>query len=403
MKGLKNQILKTKMTNIKYHYEEEDYEEEDEDYENDDEEEEENEDDDNPHFEDPEIELTKVGLEDILELCIDTEASDIHFAATERIALRIDGRICFVKNVPPLDDEAAERIIFQLIHNDEAKETLIRTRELDTSYEHTDGTAFRVNIFYKKNHIATVMRRIANKAYTMEDLGVPDTVHKLIKAKQGLLLITGPTGSGKSTTMQSILEFINLTRVEHILTIEDPIEFMFKSKKSIFSQREVGNDTLSFSNSLRAALREDPDIVMIGEMRDAETIMAAMNLAETGHLVISTLHTSSAAQTIGRLVNAFAPEQQVQIQNRLADALIGVVSQRLVPRCDKPGRIAIFELMIVNAAIRNIVRTGDTGQILNALQAGRGEGMIKMETYAEEVRQRGMIKEKDYKHFFRKE
>lgn len=345
----------------------------------------------------------KIELEDILELGIDMEASDLHFGAKEKIGLRINGKICFVENIPPLTREQAERIIFKLVSNEDQKETLVRTREMDTSYEHTDGTPFRVNIFYKKRNISAVLRRIASKACTMEELGVPAAVHNLIQMKQGLILVTGPTGSGKSTTMQSMLENINQNRVEHILTIEDPIEFMFTSKKSIFSQREVGEDTLSFSNALRAALREDPDIVMIGEMRDAETIMAAMNLAETGHLVISTLHTSSAAQTISRLVNAFPPEQHSQVSSRLADSLVGVVSQRLVPRCDKPGRIAIFELMIINAALRNIIRSGETSQILNAIQAGRKEGMIKMETYAEELRQQGIILEKDYLHFFRKE
>lgn len=345
----------------------------------------------------------RVAIDDMLELCIDTEASDLHFAAQERIGLRVNGRICFVENIPPLTKEQAERIAFTLLQNEDQKETLIRTREMDTSYQYADGTSFRVNIYYKRGNIAAALRRIPSEARTIEDLGIPRSIYPLLDQKQGLILVTGPTGSGKSTSLQAMIEFINKTRVDHIITIEDPIEFMFKSKKSVVSQREVGDDTLSFANALKAALREDPDVVMIGEMRDAETVMAAMNLAETGHLVMSTLHTASAAQTINRLINAFPPEQQLQVQNRLADSLIGVVSQRLVPRCDKPGRLAIFEMMIINAAIRNIIRSGDVGQIMNAIQAGRAEGMVKMETFAEELRKKGVILEQDYVHFFRKE
>jgi twitching motility protein PilT len=345
----------------------------------------------------------RVRLADILDLAIDTEASDIHFGAHSRIGLRIDGKIAFVENIPELNNEQAKKVIFQLIPDEEQQETLMRTLEMDTSFEHADGTSFRVNIFFKRRNISAVLRRIARTAFSLDELGIPDKVKDLLETKQGMILVTGPTGSGKSTSMQSMVEHINLSRVEHILTIEDPIEFIFESKKSIISQREVGFDTLSYSNSLRAALREDPDIVMVGEMRDAETIMAAMNLAETGHLVISTLHTSSASQTISRLVNAFPPSQHEQIQSRMADTLIGVLSQRLVPRADTKGRIAIFELLVVNAAIRNIIRSGDTGQILNAIQAGRDEGMIKMETYAQELEGRGYINRADYEHFFRHE
>lgn len=340
---------------------------------------------------------------DILEAALDFGASDIHFSAGERIAFRIHGEIHFVDNVPPLTQGQAERLIFSLLSTEEQKETLIRTRELDTAYENSDGTSFRVNVFFKRKNIACVLRVIASEAWGMDDLGLPSAVEKLLKQKQGLILVTGPTGSGKSTSMQSMLQYINETRVEHILTIEDPIEFVFKSKESIFSQREVGADTLSFSNALRAALREDPDVVMIGEMRDPETIMAAMNLSETGHLVVSTLHTSGAPQTISRLLNAFPPEQKNTIQTRLADTLIGVLSQRLVPRSDQEGRIAIFELMVVNSAIRNIIRTGDMAQIHNAIQAGRSSGMVKMEKYAEIMEEKGIIKKEDYIHFFREE
>lgn len=345
----------------------------------------------------------QIMIDDVLEAALDLGASDLHFGANERIAFRINGDIKHVDNFPPLTPEDAERLIFSLIGNEDQKETLLRTRELDTSFVHSDGTAFRVNIYYRRKNLSAVLRAIASEAMNMDALGIPEAVLNLVKAKQGLILVTGPTGSGKSTSMQSMLQFINQTRVEHILTIEDPIEFLFTSDKCIFSQREVGVDTLSFSNALRAALREDPDIVMIGEMRDAETIMAAMNLAETGHLVISTLHTSGAPQTVSRLVNAFPPEQQHAIQGRLADSLIGVLSQRLVRRADKVGRIGIFELMIVNAAIRNIIRTGEMSQLSNAILAGRNIGMIQMIRHAEALEEEGKIRREDYIGFFQEE
>ena len=353
------------------------------------------------------VDLKKTGneilLADILEAALDFGASDIHFATDEKIAFRINGEIVFVKNFPPLSKENAEKMAFSLLRSDHQREILQKTRELDTAYEHLDGTSFRVNLYFKRNRIAAALRVIASEPWTMEDLGIPIGIKKLISSRQGLLLVTGPTGSGKSTSMQSMLEHINETRVEHILTIEDPIEFIFESKKSIFSQREIGADTLSFKNSLRAALREDPDIVMIGEMRDAETIMAAMNLAETGHLVISTLHTSGAPQTISRIINAFPPDEQYNVQNRLADSLIGVLSQRLVRRADRKGRLAIFELMIVDGAIRNIIRTNDLGQLPNAIMAGKRSGMVLMEHYARALEEKGIIREEDYIHFFREE
>lgn len=345
----------------------------------------------------------QVTLDDILDLACDQEASDVHMSAKSQIGLRINGHICFVDNIPPLTKEQAERIIYPLIPTEQMKETLLRTRECDCSYEHKNGTSFRVNIFYKRNNLAVLLRRIATDAWSIDEIGIPPAVYELIQAKQGMILVTGPTGSGKSTSMQAMLDYINRTRVEHILSIEDPIEFIFKPKKSIVSQREIGSDTLSFANALRGALRQDPDVVMIGEMRDPETIMAAMNLSETGHLVFSTLHTSSAAHTIARLASAFPPEQQMQVFSRLADTLIGVVSQRLVRRADKTGRIGIFELLIVNAAIRNLIRTGDVAQIPNAMQSGAGIGMVRMEKYAEELAAEGIIHEDDYMHFFRVE
>jgi len=342
----------------------------------------------------------EINFDDLLDLSIDNKASDIHLAENERIVIRINGKLTFIKNIPQLTKNQAEKLIFSMIKNPLHKERLLQTRELDFAYQHKDGTNFRINMFFKRNHLACVMRIIGRKTQSMKKLGIPQGVQNLIQKKQGLILVTGPTGSGKSTTMQSMLDYINTTRIEHIVTIEDPIEFVFESKKSIFSQREIGSDTLNFSNALRAVLREDPDVVMIGEMRDPETIMAAMNLSETGHLVISTLHTSGAPQTIHRLINAFPPEQHNQIQSRLSDTLIGVISQRLIPRIDTEDRIGIFELMLVNSAIKNVIRTGDFAQIYNTMLSGRSEGMVTMQDFAYNLVQQNIVKEKDFIQFF---
>ena len=345
----------------------------------------------------------QVTLSSVLHAALRAEASDIHFSEGEKIAFRIYGSIRFIEEIPELSHDIAKDFLFSMIQNEEHKKKYMETKELDFAYEHEDGTNFRVNAFFKRGKIAVVMRVVPSKVHTIEALGLPQAVIDLIQKKQGIILVTGPTGSGKSTSMQSMLEHINLERVEHILTIEDPIEFLFHSKKSIFSQREIGRDTHSFSNALRAALREDPDIVMIGEMRDAETISTAMHLAETGHLVISTLHTSSAPQTVSRLVSSFPPSEQSQVQSRLADSLIGVLSQRLVQKKGGDGRVGIYELMIVDSAIRNLVRNNEVSQIYNAMMAGRSQGMVTMQGYAEALAEKGIIEEKDFLNFFRVE
>jgi twitching motility protein PilT len=344
-----------------------------------------------------------IALNDLLALSIDKDASDIHFSADSRIGLRIFGKIHFIDNIDVLTNKQTRNLVFALVTNPLQRKKIYEDKELDASYEHVNGVNFRVNIFFKRGRLAAVLRKIASSAMTMEQLGLPDSVGDLLQKKQGLLLVTGPTGSGKSTSMQSMLEYINTNRVEHILTIEDPIEYIFKNKKSIFSQREVGNDTHSFPSALRASLREDPDVVMIGEMRDVETIQAAIKLSETGHLVISTLHTSSAPQTIARLVSYFPSQDHDQIRSRLADSLLGVLSQRLIPRADREGRVALYELLIVNSAIRNIIRTGEMTQIHNAMLSGREIGMILMHEYAAELEEQGIVHEKDFIQFFREE
>ncbi|MCD5382716.1 PilT/PilU family type 4a pilus ATPase [Candidatus Gracilibacteria bacterium] len=343
-------------------------------------------------------------IDKLLDAVIENGASDLHFGAGEKVALRINGSIEFINEIEQLSKKTMLKYVSTLMGNDKKIiERYKETKEMDCAYEHPSGVNFRVNLFYKRKKMAGVLRKIASQAMKIEDLGIPQSIKQLLKKNQGLLLVTGPTGSGKSTSMQSMLQFINETRVEHILTIEDPIEFIFTNDKSIFSQREVGTDTDSFHNALKAALREDPDIIMIGEMRDQETINAAMHLAETGHLVISTLHTSSAAQTISRLVSTYPSDEQDQVQSRLADALIGVLSQRLVKTVDGKGRIGLFEVLIVNTAVRNIIRTGDMGQMGNAMLSGRSEGMVRMFDYAEDLAAEGKIPHDCYQGFFKSE
>ena len=251
--------------------------------------------------------------------------------------------------------------------------------------------------------IGLALRRIPENIKNLVELGIPKSISKVLQAKQGLFLVTGPTGSGKSTTMASMLDAINEFRSEHILTIEDPIEYLFKNKKSIISQREVGRDTHSFTHAIRSAMREDADIIMIGEIRDAETMEIAMSLAETGHFVISTLHTSGSVQTISRMIQFFPTEIEEQIRTRIADSLVGVLSQRLVPRTDGTGRIAIREIMFATTAIRNLIHRGELTQMPNAIETSTEDGMITMRKYADTLRDRGIIEEKSYRGYFTNE
>lgn len=337
-------------------------------------------------------------LKELLDLAIDSEASDIHFGAESKIAMRIFGEIRFVEAAGTLTKAEAERLIFGMLKGQAEREQLQAERELDFSYKHVDGTTFRCNAFYRRGRISVVMRRIAKSVPSMADLGLPEAVQRFTQARQGLILVCGPTGSGKSTTLCSMLEDINEKRVEHVVTIEDPIEYIFTDKQCVFSQRELHYDTHSFEAALRAAMRQDPDIVMIGELRDRETITAALNLCETGHLVLSTLHTSSAAQTISRLSQAFPLEQRPAVLGRIADSLVGVVSQRLVPKV-QGGRSAVFEVMVGTPAIANAIRQGDIPQMENSISTSADVGMITMRKSAQRQIDQGIIEQSAVSHF----
>jgi len=347
--------------------------------------------------------MANVTVWTILEYAIKTWASDIHITEWKPLTFRINWELKIMEQAWVINTVKAKQILLELLNEDKVHlKKFLEDHDLDFAYIHSDGTSFRVNAFYKLWKIAFVLRRIANKAMKIEELWLPPAIKVFTQLKQGLLLITWPTWSGKSTSMVAILDRINEERSEHILTIEDPVEFVFKDKKSVFSQREVWRDTKSFETALRAAMREDPDIVMVWELRDSETVKAALELAETGHLVISTLHTSSAVQTINRLLSFFPLNSQNAIREKLADTLKWVLSQRLIPKVGW-WRIGIYELMFVNTWIRNLIREWHLNQVQWNIETWMKYWMITMKKFADNLRDQGLVLEKDYINYFRED
>lgn len=316
-------------------------------------------------------------IEVLLEEVVKTKASDLHIQVGLPPILRIDGALKPVPNTEILTEEAVEGLIFSILDEDQ-KQILLKDKEFDFSFAFGDIARFRVNAFHESGNLAAALRLIPNSITTIEQLGLPPVVTKFADYPRGLVLVTGPTGSGKSTTLASIIDKINSERSTHIITIEDPIEFTHHSKKSVIVQREVHYDTYSFSAALRSSLRQDPDVVLIGEMRDLETIAAAITIAETGHLVFATLHTNSAAQSIDRMIDVFPPHQQPQIRSQLSNILMAICSQRLIPSIGG-GRIASAEILVVTPAVRNIIREGKTHQLDAVIQTGAEYGMQSMD------------------------
>lgn len=316
-------------------------------------------------------------IELLLEEVIKKKASDLHLQVGLQPMLRIDGSLVAVPSTDVLTEEAAESLIFAILDEDQ-KQILLKDKEFDFSFAFGDLGRFRVNAFHERGNLAAALRLIPNELLTIEQLGLPKIVNDFANYPRGLVLVTGPTGSGKSTTLAGIIDKINNERNTHIVTIEDPIEFTHKSKKAVIAQREVHYDTYSFSAALRSSLRQDPDVVLLGEMRDLETIAAAITIAETGHLVFATLHTNSASQSIDRMIDVFPPHQQPQIRSQLANILQAVCSQRLIPAIGG-GRIAAAELLIATPAVRNIIREGKTHQLEAVIQTGAEFGMQSMD------------------------
>ena len=341
-------------------------------------------------------------IDEILEECAKKNASDIHLKEWEDILFRVHGELTKSSTgVRPNKAMMAEIFTILLYSNSERLAYFNKNLELDFWYVHTDKSVYRWNAFVFMGKVGLALRRIPENIQNLVELEVPKSIKHLLQAKHGLFLVTGPTWSGKSTTMASMLDAINEFRSEMILTIEDPIEYIFKNKKSVIIQREVGRDTQSFGRAIRAAMREDADIIMIGEIRDAETMETALSLAETGHFVISTLHTAGSVQTISRMIQFFPTAIETQIRTRIAESLIGVLSQRLVPRIDGLwGRIAIREIMYCTSAIRNLIHKWDSTQIPNVIETSTEEGMITMKKYATSLKDRWIIEEKSYAGYF---
>lgn len=316
-------------------------------------------------------------IENLLEHVIKNKASDLHLQVGLPPMLRVDGKLAAISGTPELTEELVENLVFSILDDDQ-KQVLLKDKEFDFSFAFGDLGRFRVNAYHERGNIAAALRLIPNEILTTEQLGLPSVVDSFAEYPRGLVLVTGPTGSGKSTTLAALVDKINSERAEHIITIEDPIEFTHKSKKSVVVQREVHYDTYSFSAALRSSLRQDPDVVLIGEMRDLETISAAITIAETGHLVFATLHTNSAAQSIDRMIDVFPPHQQPQIRSQLSNILMAICSQRLVPTIGG-GRVAAAEVLIATPAVRNIIREGKSHQLDAVIQTGADKGMQSMD------------------------
>ena len=332
-------------------------------------------------------------IEDLMEEVIARGGSDLHMSAGLPPYIRISGKLTPTEH-ETLTAEQCQRLIFSMLNNTQRK-NLEQNWELDCSYGIKGLARFRVNVYKDRGTYAACLRALASKIPSMQTLNLPHIVREISEKPRGLVLVTGPTGSGKSTTLASMINNINMTRAEHIITVEDPIEFVYEPIKSVIHQRQVGEDTKSFANALRAALREDPDVILVGEMRDLETIQLAISAAETGHLVFGTLHTSSAAQTVDRMVDVFPHEQQQQIRVQLSNSLVAVFSQTLVPKKNpKPGeygRVMAQEIMIVTPAIANLIREGKTAQIYSAIQTGGNLSMQTLEKVLADLYKAGTI------------
>ncbi len=336
-------------------------------------------------------------IEVLLEEVIKKKASDLHLQVGLPPMLRIDGALIAVSDAEPLTEEGIESLVFAILDEDQ-KQILLKDKEFDFSFAFGDLGRFRVNAFHERGNLAAALRLIPNEVLTVEQLGLPPIVSKFAEYPRGLVLVTGPTGSGKSTSLAALVHKINAEKAVHIVTIEDPIEFTHKSNKSVIVQREVHYDTYSFTAALRSSLRQDPDVVLIGEMRDLETIAAAITIAETGHLVFATLHTNSAAQSIDRMIDVFPPHQQPQIRAQLSNILMAICSQRLVPSIGG-GRVAAAEILVATPAVRNIIREGKSHQLEAVIQTGAEFGMQSMDKTLVNLIHNGTITYEEARNF----
>jgi len=335
-------------------------------------------------------------IKDLLKAAVTKNASDLHITNNSVPIVRIDGRLVPLTDFPRLTAEDCKRLIYGIL-NDRQKAVFERDLELDFSLEIPEINRFRVNVHMQRGVVEAAFRLVSLRIKTLEELGLPQVVAELCRKTQGLILVTGPTGVGKTTTLAAMVDLINTERQAIIIVIEDPIEYIHVNKRSIIKQREVYSDTRSFATALVHALRQDPNVIVVGEMRDLETISTALTAAETGHLVLATLHTPDASQTIDRIIDVFPPYQQEQVKIQLAGTLQAVISQLLLPRKDGPGRVLATEIMIATPAIRNLIREHETEQLLTILQTGGQYGMHTMDKSLKLLFQKGIISQEVYK------
>ena len=330
-----------------------------------------------------------IDMNSLFKMTNERNASDLHITVNSPPIMRIDGKL-YITDLEPLPPDDTKLLIYSIL-NDDQKASFERDKELDFSFSAPGLDRFRINVHYQKGNVEAAFRRIPNHIATIEELGVPLIAYDLIRKPNGLVLVTGPTGTGKSTTMAAMIDVINSEREEIIICIEDPIEYMHENKKSVIKQREVFADTHSFPEALKRALRQDPDVIVVGEMRDLETIGTTLTAAETGHLVLATLHTPDAPQTVQRIIDVFPPYQQKQIRIQLADSLQGVISQILLSRASGKGRVLATEIMIATPGIRNLIREGEIAQIPSLIQMGAQYGMHTMDKSLKELYKQGVI------------
>jgi len=340
-------------------------------------------------------------IDELFKVMVEQGASDLHLTSGAPPFLRLHGAMTPI-NYRELSNQDVQGLVFEIL-TEKQKKSFIEKWELDIAYTVQGLGRFRCNVFMQRKGLGAVFRIIPEKIKTPQELNLPPALLEMIDCDKGLILVTGPTGSGKSTTLASLIHHINMNEDSHILTVEDPIEFVHANIKSVVNQREVGTHTKSFANALKAALREDPDIMLVGELRDLETISLALTAAETGHLVFATLHTNSAAKTVDRIVDVFPEGQQQQIRTMLAESLRGVVAQVLFPRKDGKGRVAAYEIMRCTKAVSNLIRENKIHQIASQIQTGQKYGMVLFEKYVEDLVKKGLINKSDAQTFLGKE
>jgi twitching motility protein PilT len=337
--------------------------------------------------------MPQLDFADLLIAVLERRASDLHVTAGQHPMIRVRGRLVPMEDFPVLDATTTRELVYGVLSNDQ-RQRLETDWQLDFAYSVPNTARFRVNAYFQRNAIGAAFRLIPSVITPIDTLGLPAVVHDFCNKPRGLVLVTGPTGSGKSTSLAAMIDEINATREDHILTVEDPIEFLHGHKKSLINQREIGSDATSFAAALKAALRQDPDVILVGEMRDLETISTALTAAETGHLVFGTLHTQSAPSTIDRVIDVFPPHQQQQIRVQLSIAIQGIMTQTLIPTADGAGRVVACETLVPTPAVRNLIREGKTHQIPSSMQTGSNVGMQTMDAALAGLVRQGKISQR---------